>query len=89
MEKLELIKYGHNYCQPCKFVEPILQKVADENKEKVSYKAYDTYQMTPEELTSASLKAVPTIIIRKNGEEVWRHVGVIDKEALTNKIKEF
>jgi hypothetical protein len=44
--------------------------------------------MEPLELVAANIRAVPTIILKKDDVEVWRHIGLTSKETLVSKIKE-
>lgn len=89
MSKLKLFKFGHEQCAPCRLMKPVLQKIAETYKETLEFTDVDTYQMTSDQLKEAQLKAVPTLTIVKDEKEVWRHVGIINEQALINKIQEY
>ena len=88
MANVKLIKYGHEYCQPCRLIAPILTEISIEFKDQITVKDENTYTMEPLELVAANIRAVPTIILKKDDVEVWRHVGLTTKETLISKIKE-
>lgn len=86
MEKLKLIKYGHQFCGPCKMISPMLQKLSEELKDIIEFEDINTYEEDEENLINNKINAVPTIIIQKNGTEVFRHVGMISKDKLEQTI---
>jgi thioredoxin 1 len=88
MKPLKLIKYGHEHCSPCKLLKPVLVEIAETFKDTLEFVDKDTYQMSPAELLMVGLKAVPTMILSKDGVEIWRHVGLMSKDAITQKITE-
>jgi thioredoxin 1 len=88
MANLKLTKFGHEYCGPCKFMKPILAEVVSQFGDKIQFEDVDTYNTDPQKLTDAGIRAVPTMILTKDGTEVWRHVGVANREVIENKITE-
>jgi thioredoxin 1 len=87
MDKIKLIKFGHEQCGPCKVMKPILAEIAQEMQDNVEYIDMDTYSMSVEELTRAGIRAVPTLSIMKNDIEVWRHVGMMSKDLIKQYIQ--
>ena len=78
-----LVDFYADWCGPCKAMSPVIQEVAKtvQGKARVikvdidkSVQAAQTYQV----------QAVPTFIIFKNGNIIWRHSGMIDKNSLLN-----
>lgn len=72
-----LVDFYANWCGPCKMLGPILEEVSDliqivkvdvDNFEEISKK----YRVM----------SIPTIVLFKNGEEIKRNVGFIDKNTL-------
>ena len=90
MKSLKLVKYGHEQCQPCRLIKPILTEISDEFSQSLDFVDKDTMQMTDmTELQNAKIKAVPTMILFKDDVEVWRHVGLISKDALQQAISSY
>ena len=85
---LKLTKFGHEYCQPCKVMKPILNEIVTQFGDKIQFEDVDTYNSDPQILVNAGIKAVPTMILTKDGVEVWRHVGLTNKNFIENKINE-
>lgn len=82
MKSLKLVKYGHEYCSPCKALKPILEELKNIFSEKVEFEEKDTYSISMEQVIEAGIKAVPTMILFKDGVEIWRNVGFMSKESL-------
>jgi len=89
MKTLKLEKYGHEYCGPCKTMGLYLPEVVEQLKDIAEFEDVDTYNVDPERLKLASIRAVPTLILFKDGVEVWRHVGVLSKDSIVEKVKEY
>ena len=76
-----LVDFYADWCGPCKAMEPVIKEVAGMVKDKTrvikvnidkNLKAAQAY----------NVQAVPTFILFKNGQPVWRHPGMIDKNNL-------
>ena len=72
-------------CEPCQAVTPIFSELSNELGDKVKFCKLDLTceQQLSEELKVASL---PTILFIKDGKIIDRHVGLISKEDLRNKV---
>ena len=87
-EKPTLVDFFATWCGPCKMQSPILETV----KEKVGDKATIIKVDIDSNQTVAArynVRSLPTFIVFKNGEPLWRGVGVHDAETLEAKLKEF
>ena len=89
MKNLKLVKYGHEYCGPCKTLKPILENVVKNLNEILDFEDKDTYEMSPEEIMSVGIKGVPSMILFKEGVGVWRHTGLLSGDSITSTIKSF
>lgn len=87
MKTLKLIKYGHEYCSPCRTLKPILKELETEFSDKVEFVDKDTYAIPVGEVVDAGIKAVPTLILIKDNSEVWRNVGLLSKDAIKKVIE--
>lgn len=81
-----LIDFYATWCGPCKTLEPILKNVKDELKETVKIIKIDVdkNQLLASKL---NIKGVPTLLLFKNGKQVWRQSGVCSKDQLIDVIK--
>jgi thioredoxin 1 len=89
MEKLILEKYGHDYCNPCRLLAPILKEIEDKYQDTIQVVEYNTHETDPAKLQAAKITAVPTLILIKENEEIWRQVGLLMKDQLFAKLDEF
>ena len=73
------------WCGPCKIYGPIFEQVANENASKAKFVKINVEEAND---TAAELgvQSIPTTIIFKDGEPVERHIGLLRKEVLVQKI---
>jgi thioredoxin 1 len=76
-----LLDFSAVWCQPCKALAPVVEKVADEFKGKVKVGKLDIDD-SPTVASKFGIRGVPTILVFKGGKESGRHVGVTNKETL-------
>ena len=80
-----LIDFYADWCGPCKMLSPTVDEVASENDDiKVVKIDVDESQ---EVAIKYQIMSIPTLVVIKNGKEVNRSVGVIDKEEILSMIK--
>ena len=80
-----LIDFYADWCGPCKMLSPIVDEVAAENDDiKVVKVNVDESQNTA---IKYQIMSIPTLVVIKNGNEVNRSVGVIDKDEIINMVK--
>ena len=85
-DKPVLVDFFATWCGPCKTLAPILKEVKDELGEKVSILKIDVDKN--EALAAHSqVRGVPTLMLFKNGQQLWRTSGVLSKKDLVNTIK--
>lgn len=85
--KPTLVDFFATWCGPCKMQAPILEEVKNRVGDKANVIKVDI-DKNPELANHFSVRSVPTIIMFKNGEAVWRAVGVQSAEILEQKIKD-
>lgn len=80
-EKPVLVDFYADWCQPCKAMTPVIKEVAQSlnGKARVVKVNIDKNQAAAQ---AYNVSAVPTFIIFKKGQPVWRHAGMIDKPSL-------
>jgi len=83
----KLLDFGAGTCIPCKKMAPILQELTEEYKGRVVIKIIEVYQ--ERELTKANgIRLIPTqIFFDAKNQEVYRHIGFMDKEQIKNVFK--
>lgn len=76
-----------NWCPPCKMVAPIIEDLCEEMEGKVKFVKMNIEQEA--ELTEKlGIKAMPTFIYFKDGQEVHRQEGAGPREHFLNEINE-
>lgn len=85
--KPTLVDFFATWCGPCKMQSPILEKVKaavgdDANVIKIDVDSNN------ELAARYRVQSVPTLILFKNGEAVWRASGVHQADVLEAKIRE-
>ena len=80
-----LVDFYADWCGPCKMLSPTVDEVANENDDvKVVKVNVDESQ---EVAIKYQVMSIPTLVVIKNGNEVNRSVGLIDKSEILNMIK--
>jgi thioredoxin 1 len=85
-DKLVLVDFWAEWCGPCKSLAPALEEASSDLEEKIAvYKIdIDANPVVPQKY---GVRAVPTIVFFRNGEEVDRQVGMLPKSKLYEKIE--
>ena len=83
-----LVDFYADWCGPCKAMAPAIQEVGKEveGKARVIKVNIDKNQGAANQY---NVRAVPTFIIFKHGQAVWRHAGMIDKNTLEKQLLAF
>ena len=76
-----VVDFFATWCGPCKAMHPVLEELKNEIGDAARIAKIDVDQH--EELAARyRIQAVPTFIVFKKGEAVWRHSGVISGKDL-------
>jgi thioredoxin len=75
-----LVDFGAKWCGPCKVLEASIHALASE-RDAVRFGKVDTDE-SREVAARLGVRAVPTVILFRDGKEVARHVGLLPKEKL-------
>jgi thioredoxin 1 len=82
-EKPVLVDFYADWCGPCKAMSPVIQEVAKATQGKARVIKVDI-DKSVQAAQAYQVQAVPTFIIFKKGNIIWRHSGMIDKISLVN-----
>lgn len=81
-----LVDFYADWCGPCKALAPVLKEVKSEMGEAVKIVKIDV-DKNQTLANQFQVKGVPTMMIFKNGKQLWRQSGVVSKGDLVQKIK--
>jgi thioredoxin 1 len=87
-EKPVLIDFFATWCGLCKALSPILKEVKDSLGDRISIIKIDV-DKNQEVASKYQVGGVPTMILFKNGQQLWRQSGVLSKEEIIKTINNF
>jgi len=82
-----LVDFYADWCGPCKMMAPILQEVKAEIGEAANIIKIDV-DKNPKVADVYQVMSIPTLILFKKGEILWRESGVVPKAGLVNLLKQ-
>lgn len=86
-DKPTLVDFFATWCGPCRMQGPILEQVKSRVGDAANIIKVDI-DKSQALAAQYNVQSVPTLIMFKNGEAVWRGVGVHQADQLEGKIKE-
>lgn len=79
--KLVLVDFSAEWCGPCQTLAPILKELKEELGEVLSIIKIDVDKNQPV-AAKFQVQGVPTLILYRDGEQVWRQSGLLTKSEL-------
>ncbi|MGA8858330.1 MAG: thioredoxin [Candidatus Bathyarchaeia archaeon] len=73
------------WCAPCRAIAPVVEELAKEYSGKVVFGKLNVDD-NPETAEKFSIRAIPTLLVMKNGSEADRIVGILPKNQLEARI---
>ncbi len=86
--ELTLIDFSAEWCQPCKMMPPILKQVKQTMGDKIRILKVDV-DKNPAISRKYMIQNVPTLMIFRKGEVLFRQAGVVPAAQLTDIVKRF
>ncbi len=81
-----LVDFFATWCGPCQAMSPVLDKLKAEMGSQVRVLKIDV-DKNQEVAAKFKVRGVPTFVLFKKGEILWRQSGGMDLSTLKNKIK--
>ena len=81
-----LIDFYAEWCGPCKMMAPIIDDIAKHYAGKLKVVKVDVDE-SGETAATYGVTAMPTFVVFKNGQEVWRRMGAAPKAAFVNELQ--
>jgi thioredoxin-like negative regulator of GroEL len=78
-QPLVLVDFNATWCAPCKELKPILDKIVEERKGKLTFVSLDADQ-NKNLLQEKKIDGIPYLELYKEGKLVWSHKGLISSD---------
>jgi thioredoxin 1 len=83
-----LVDFGANACLPCRQLRPVLKEIGAEYSEKAKILVIDVYKNQNLAREHKVLMLPTLVFFDSKGKEVFRNVGLMEKEKIVAKLKE-
>lgn len=83
-----LVDFFADWCVPCKSLAPILKEVKEHLGEAVKIVKIDV-DKNQSLSQKYQVRGVPTMLLFKNGKQVWRQSGVVPKQDIIKMVESF
>lgn len=82
-----LVDFFAEWCGPCKVQAPVLKEVKADIGDSVRILKIDV-DKSPAIAQQYQVSSIPTLILFRNGQPIWRQTGVASKQQLVNVLKQ-
>lgn len=81
-----LVLFTTPWCTPCKGMKDAIAQLPPQIREKAKFVEVDASQ-EPWTAEALAVRAVPTVILLREGVELWRHLGNLSVQALEREVR--
>jgi thioredoxin 1 len=85
-DKPVLVDFYADWCGPCKMMAPVIEQFSAEMGEKVRVLKVDI-DRNPSAANAYQIQGVPTFILFKKGNIVWKQAGVVPGHTLKQAVQ--
>lgn len=82
-----LVDFFAEWCGPCKVMAPELKKLADQHGDSLRVLKVDV-DKNPQAAMHYEVRGVPTLILFRKGQQLWRQSGAMSAAQLTAVIRQ-
>jgi len=86
--KPTLVDFYADWCGPCKVMSPIIEQTKSDLGEEATVLKINI-DNNVEVARKYQIRSIPTLLIFKEGEVVWRQSGVPQKQMIVESVKQF
>ena len=87
-DQLTLVDFYATWCQPCKMMHPVLEQLKEELGESIRIIKVDVDKYG-DTAAQHNIQSVPTLMLFRNGEALWRQSGAMPKSQLKQIVEQF
>lgn len=87
-DKLVLVDFYADWCGPCKMMAPVLKQFAAEMGDRLRVLKVDVDRNQAVAI-EYQIQGVPTLILFRNGQVLWRQAGVVTGALLKQVVEKF
>lgn len=87
-DQLTLVDFYATWCQPCKMMHPVLEQLKEELGESIRIIKVDVDKYG-DKAAQHHIQSVPTLMLFRNGEALWRQSGAMPKSQLKQIVEQF
>ena len=87
-DKPVLVDFWATWCGPCRMIAPVLEKIAAEKGDQLKIAKLDV-DANPVSAGRFGVRAIPTMIVFKDGKEAQRLVGYMPEDRLLQQLSQY
>ena len=87
-DKPVLVDFAAEWCGPCKMMKPILKDLKNQMGDDITIITVDV-DRNQAAAVQYNIRSVPTLMIFKKGESLWRQSGVLQAGQLQSILKQY